>query len=286
MMLAVCAYSQLRPLVITHHSDIVRQKVTRYAVRPLEEAVYRRASRVLPTSASYAEESRLLKRFAGKISPLPLGINLTPFSEPGSDALRHAARFRERFGSPLWLFVGRLIYYKGLHVALEALRDVPGTLLAIGTGPLEAELKKKARELGVADRVVWYGHASAEELIGAYRAATALWLPSIARSEGFGLVQVEAMASGCPVLNTAISGSGVAWVCRHEREGLTAPANDPAGFAQAARRLLLEPGLREKLAAGGRKRAPAEFDWSIMGKRSLDVYRSVLARKIRGYITR
>jgi rhamnosyl/mannosyltransferase len=144
---------------------------------------------------------------------------------------------------------------------------------------LEAELKNKARELGVADRVVWHGHASTDELIGAYRAATALWFPSTARSEGFGLVQVEAMASGCPVVNTAISGSGVAWVCRHELEGLTAPANDPAGFAQAANRLLCEPGLRERLAAGGRQRAAAEFDWSVMGRRSLDLYESVLAER-------
>jgi glycosyltransferase involved in cell wall biosynthesis len=279
MMLAACAYSRLRPLIVTHHSDIVRQKVTKYAVRPLEEAVYRRAARVLPTSAAYIEESSLLKRFAEKLSPLPLGINLAPISEAGVVPLRHAARFRERFESPFWLFVGRLIYYKGLHVALEALRHVPGTLVAIGTGPLEAELKAKARDLGVADRVVWHGHASADELIGAYRAATALWFPSIARSEGFGLVQVEAMAAGCPVINTAISGSGVSWVCRHEREGLTVPVNDPVGFARAAERLTNEPGLREKLAAGGRKRAATEFDWSVMAKRSLAVYSAVLAER-------
>jgi rhamnosyl/mannosyltransferase len=241
--------------------------------------MYRRAASVLPTSPAYIQESSLLKRFAEKLSPLPLGIDLAPFLETGSAPLRHAARFRERYAAPLWLFVGRLIYYKGLHVALEALRELPGTLLVIGTGPLEMELKARAQDLGVADRVVWHGHATADELIGAYQAATALWLPSIARSEGFGLVQVEAMASGCPVVNTAIAGSGVAWVCRHEQEGLTAPVNDPVGFAQAARRLLCEPGLREKLATGGRKRAAAEFDWSVMGKRSLELYESVLAER-------
>ncbi len=286
MMLAACAYSRLRPLVVTHHSDIVRQRLTKYAVRPLEVAVYRRAARILPTSAAYVEGSRLLQRFAEKLSPLPLGINLLPILEPSSASLCHAARFRERFGSPLWLFVGRLIYYKGLQVALRALRDLPGKLIVIGTGPLEAELKAEALELGVADRIVWYGHATQEELIGAYRAATALWFPSVARSEGFGLVQVEAMASGCPVVNTAISGSGVPWVCRHEREGLTVPVNDSTLFAQTAKRLLDEPGLREKLIANGRERAVAEFDWLLMGRRSLEVYKSVLARKPGGCMTR
>jgi rhamnosyl/mannosyltransferase len=276
MMLAVLACPQIRPLVVTHHSDIVRQRVTKYAVRPLESAVYRRAARVLPTSSAYADGSEVLRRFAGKLTPVPLGIDLSPFQSPSAVALGHTARFRQRFGSPLWLCVGRLIYYKGLHVVLAALRDVPGTLLVIGTGPLEADLKARAAGLGVADRVVWHGHASADELVGAYHAATALWFPSVARSEGFGLVQVEAMAAGCPVVNTAVPGSGVAWVCRHGREGLTAPVGDAAGFGAAAKRLLAEPGLRERLAAAGRDRAAAEFDWMMMGARSLDVYRAVI----------
>ena len=278
MMVAALVSPELRPLVVTHHSDIVRQRLTKYTVRPLEQAVYRRASRVFPTSANYVQESRLLKRFAEKLTPLPLGIDRSAISEPGPTANRYAAGFRERFGTPLWLFVGRLIYYKGLQVALEALRDVQGTLLVIGNGPLEAELKAKAQELGVAERVVWYGHATADELLGAYHAATALWFPSIARSEGFGLVQVEAMTAGCPVLNTAIPGSGVSWVCRHEQEGLTVAMNDSAEFANAARRLLAEPGLCEKLSAGGRHRAAAEFDWLLMGKRSLDAYRDVIGK--------
>ena len=280
MMLAVLAAPRIRPLVIAHHSDIVRQRVLKYAVRPIEHAVYRRAARILPTSAAYAEGSELLRRFADKVTPLPLGIDLAPFTNPSAAALAHAGKFRERFGSPLWLSVGRLIYYKGLHVGFEALRSVPGKLLVIGTGPLEAEWKRKAADLGVADRVVWYGHATADELVGAYLAATALWFPSVARSEGFGLVQVEAMATGCPVINTAVPGSGVAWVCRHQREGLTVPMNDPAALAAAANRLLSEPGLRERLAAGGRQRAD-EFGHRVMAERSLDIYREVIAAEAR-----
>jgi rhamnosyl/mannosyltransferase len=277
MMLAVLALRRVRPLVITHHSDIVRQRVLKYLVRPLETAIYRRAARVLPTSAAYVEGSDLLRRFADKVTPLPLGIDLAPFRDPGPAALAFAASLRERFGAPLWLSVGRLIYYKGLHVGLQALRAAPGTLLVIGTGPLEAQWKRTAGELGVADRVVWLGHATADQIVGAYHAAAALWFPSVARSEGFGLVQVEAMAAGCPVINTAIPGSGVAWVCRHEREGLTVPVGDALALAAAANRLLAEPKLRERLAAAGRVRS-AEFDWRTMGERSLAIYREVIGR--------
>ncbi|MDB5311154.1 MAG: glycosyl transferase family 1 [Gemmataceae bacterium] len=280
MMLGVLSCPRIRPLVITHHSDIIRQRVLKYAVRPLEHAVYRRAARVLATSAVYAAGSELLKRYADRVVPVPLGIDLTPFRNPSRAALEHADRFRKRFGgAPLWLCAGRLIYYKGLGIALEALRSVPGNLVVIGTGPLTAELRQRTKDLGVADRVIWYGHASADELVGAYHAATALWFPSVARSEAFGLVQVEAMAAGCPVVNTAIPASGVPWVCPHEVAGLTAPVGDPEAFAAAANRLLTEPGLRHQLIAGGRARAAAEFDWMVMGERSLDVYRAVANRR-------
>lgn len=275
MMLAVLADRRIRPLVITHHSDIVRQRVLRHVVRPLEHALYRRAARILPTSPPYADGSPTLARFRDRVHPLPLGLDLSPFRKPGVNAREHAARFLAEFTGPLWLSVGRLIYYKGLDVALEALTRVPGSLLVIGTGPVEAAWKQKAEELKLGDRVRWLGRATDDELTGAYLAATALWFPSNARSEGFGLVQVEAMACGCPVVNTAIPASGVSWVCRNESEGLTVPVGDPAAFAAAARRLAEEPRLRDRLSDAARVRAD-EFDWLTMGELSLEVYRSAL----------
>jgi len=277
MMAAVLACPAVRPLVVTHHSDIIRQRFLKHVIRPLEAVVYRRAARVLSDSPEYVEGSMLLDRHRAKVAVLPLGIELEPFRNPSPAALAYARKLQTRYGSPLWLCVGRLIYYKGLHVALAALRAVPGTLLVIGTGPLEADLRAKAAELGVADRVVFHGHATSEQLVGAYYAATALWFPSIARSEGFGLVQVEAMASGCPVINTAIPGSGVPWVCRHEQEGLTVPVNDPSALAAAAHRILTEAGLRDRLTAAGRIRAATEFDHRVMAERSLAIYRDVLS---------
>lgn len=277
MMLAVLSCHGARPLVVTHHSDIIRQRFLKHLVRPLEAAVYRRAARILPTSSVYVEGSDLLRRFVDRVVALPLGIELEPFRTPSAAARAAGEELRAEHGSPLWLCVGRLIYYKGLAVALAALRSVPGRLVIIGTGPLENELRAKAVELGVSDRVVFYGHAMIDELVGAYRAATALWFPSTARSEAFGLVQVEAMASGCPVINTAIPGSGVPWVCRHECEGLTVPVNDPAALAAAANRLLSEPGLRHRLTVAGQARAVAEFDRRVMAQRSLTIYRDVLA---------
>ena len=275
MMLALLALPRLRPLVITHHSDIVRQRRLRWAFGPIERAAYRRATRILATSEEYAKGSEILRSFAAKVIAVPLGIDASPFREPNATALTHAVHFLKMCGAPLWLVVGRLISYKALPVALEVLKHVPGKLLVVGTGPLEAELKRTAESLGVGDRVVWHGSASSDELVGAYLAATALWFPSAARSEAFGLVQVEAMAAGCPVINAAIAGSGVPWVCRHDREGFTAPVGDPVAFAALANRML-EPGTRERLASAGRQRAASEFDHRLMAERTLAIYRDAL----------
>jgi rhamnosyl/mannosyltransferase len=273
MTLALAAVRTAAALVITHHSDVIRQRLLGLAFRPFECAVYRRADALLSDSPPYQDGSPLLTRFADKVSVLPLGIELEPYLAPRPAALAHARRLRQEHGRPLWLSVGRVVYYKGLHCAVGALAHVPGRLLVIGEGPARPGLQRLAAAEGVADRVVWCGRVGADELVGAYHAATALWFPSNARSEGFGLVQVEAMASGCPVINTAIPASGVAWVSRHDETGLTVPVEDATALAAAARRLLDEPGLRERLADGARRRAAAKFEGRLMGRRSLDVYR-------------
>jgi rhamnosyl/mannosyltransferase len=149
--------------------------------------------------------------------------------------------------------------------------------MIVGEGPLRSELGALAENLGVADRVIWQGRLDDEELIGAYHAAAALWFPSNARSEAFGLVQLEAMACGCPVINTQIAGSGVAWVSPHEVSGLTIPVNDHEALARAANRLLDEPGLRERLSRQARERASTEFGDDRMARRTLEVYERVLA---------
>ena len=277
MLLPLVLWARKIPLVVTHHSDIVRQRLLRRLHDPFERLVYGRAAAVLATSPTYIEGSTVLQRYAAKVHTLPHGLDLQPFLEPTTAAQRAAVELRAKHGGPLWLCVGRLIYYKGLDTALKALASAPGKLLVIGEGPLEKSLREQAQRIGVTDRVVWYGRAGADELVGAYHAATALWFPSDARSESFGLVQVEAMACGCPVINTAIPASGVAWVSRHEETGLTVPVGDAPALAAAARRLVEEPGLRDRLGMEARERAQVEFAHKTMAERSLDLYCRALA---------
>lgn len=276
MMLAVASLPIVKPIVITHHSDIIRQRVLKHILSPLERMIYSRADCILATSSQYIEGSKLLQRFEKKVVSLPLGINLDQFKNPSPNAMACAEAFRTKYPGPIWLCVGRLIYYKGFDIAIRALADVPGNLLLIGTGPMKQELEILAEKCGVKNRVHWLGWASGDQLVGAYQAARALWFPSNARSEAFGLVQVEAMASRCPVINTAIPASGVSWVSPDEVSGITVPVNNHLAFANAANRLAMDDELYKKLSDEGYNRATEEFCYSKMAQRSLDVYSQII----------
>ncbi|MFM7440131.1 MAG: glycosyltransferase, partial [Snowella sp.] len=243
------------PLVITHHSDIIKQKILKFAVRPLEYYIYQKSSLTLATSSNYIEGSKFLRAFRKKLNYAPLVSDIDKYKKPHKNAIEFGQSLKEKYGDTIWLSVGRLVYYKGLNIAIQALQKVRGTLIIIGIGPLEKELKTLVKNLGLENRVVWLGNLTEDELIGAYYAATALWFPSNARSEAFGLVQVEAMACGCPVINTNIASSGVPWVSRHEKEALTVVPNNPIAFSDAANRLLSEPHLRDRLSIAGLHRS-------------------------------
>jgi glycosyltransferase involved in cell wall biosynthesis len=278
MILALMLSGDCRPLVVTHYSDVVKQRLRRLLFSPIERACYDRARLVLSVSSPYVSGSRVLRRYSDRVAVLPIGLELGSFRAPSAEVRAHGDRLKRSYPGPLWFFCGRLVYYKGLETALLALRSVPGTLLIAGDGPARTRLERLAARLDLKDRARFLGKVPRDEDLAAYYLASeAFWFPSNARSEAYGLVQVEAMASGCPVINTAIPHSGVPWVSRHEETGLTVPVDDPAAFAAAALRLLEQPGLRDRLAAGARARAIAEFQCDAMGSRSMALYSTTLA---------
>src|SRR6185437_12706301 len=218
------------PLVVTYHSDLIRQRLLGPLFRPIERLAYRQVRAVLTTSPLYPAGSRFLRPYADRLHVLPHGIDLDPYRDPSPADREQGARIRARQGGggPLWLCAGRQVYYKGFVNAIRVLTRVRGRLILIGDGPEQRALRAEAERLGLADRVVFAGALPHYlDLVPYYLAADAFWFPSNARSEAFGLVQDEAMAAGCPVINTQIPHSGVSWVSLHEETGLTVPVDDP-----------------------------------------------------------
>jgi glycosyltransferase involved in cell wall biosynthesis len=264
------------PLVVTYHSDIVKQKIARLPFRLVENCVFPRVSKFIVATQEYARSSTVLKPYLSRVEIIPFGLNLQPYQVPSKKAIE----FRDRLlasskGLPLWLCVGRMVYYKGFEFAVKALAKCQGKLMFVGNGPLKTNLERLASDLAVTDRIEWHDGLSDDELVGAYHAATALWFPSIMRSEAFGLVQVEAMACGCPVINTNIKGSGVPAVSKHGESGFTiAVANDPE-LANVANRLVSDPTLRELFSQGAKTRASREFSLEAMLSCTNAAYKSV-----------
>lgn len=186
-------------LVLTWHSDIVRQRILGGALKPLLRGVLGRAVACIATSPNYVDSSPTLREFRDRCRVVPYGIPVDRFSRTDP---RRVAEIRERHGPRIIAAVGRLIYYKGFEYLVRAMTRVNARLLIIGDGPLRAGLERDARAAGIADRVSFLGEMQNEAVAPYYHAADVFALPSIARSEAFGIVQLEAMACGVPVINT------------------------------------------------------------------------------------
>jgi len=278
MILGLLRSGNRRPLVISHHSDVVRQRLRRILFGPLERVCYRRAEAILMGTPTYISGSKTLLRNAHRVAAVPYGLDLEPFLRPSAEVEAHGRAIRRVYPGPIWFAIGRHVYYKGFETAVRAMTSTPGTLLLAGDGPLRDSLERLARRLNLGDRLRFLGRLPGkEDLIAHLLAATAFWFPSNARSESYGIVQVEAMASGCPVINTAIPHSGVPWVSPDGVSGLTVSVDDPADLSSAACRLANDPALREELAEGGRRRAIQEFGIELMARRTVEVYRAVMA---------
>jgi rhamnosyl/mannosyltransferase len=259
-------------LIVTYHSDIVKQKRLMPYYDRLVWALCERAEKVLATSPNYVESSPTLQRFRDKCEVVPYGIDLDLFTRT-KEREEEAAGIRARYGNaPLLVGVGRLIYYKGFEYAIRALARVPGAeLLLIGDGPLRPELEKLARELGVAGRVHLLGEMQNSEIPPYYFASDLYLLPSIARSEAFGIVQLEAMACGLPVINTDLP-SGVPFVSRHGESGLTVPPSDAPALANAIEALIADPLRRAEMGRAARARVESDFSKATLARRMRAIY--------------
>jgi glycosyltransferase involved in cell wall biosynthesis len=294
--LAYFAMPERAPLVITYHSDIVRQQALLRAYQPLLETTLRCAARIIATSPNYVVSSPWLRRHAAKCAVVPLGIDAERFAQAdpaqvaelrahyrgadegqrtndgGSVHSSVVVRPSSDAKLPLLLFVGRLRYYKGLHVLLNALPDVPARLLIGGSGPERERLEAQAAALGIADRVCFLGDIADGELPALYHAADIFVLPAHLRAEALGLSQIEALASGVPCVSTEL-GTGTSFANRHGETGLVVPPGDPAALAQALNTLLASPALRRRMGEAGRRRAAALFSRERMVEGNEAVYR-------------
>ncbi|MEI6452830.1 MAG: glycosyltransferase, partial [Actinomycetes bacterium] len=265
------------PSVVLYHSDIVRQKRLLTAYRPFLERFLDRVDLIVTSSPNMVRGSELLAPRAEKCRVVPFGLPAARLTATPA-VLRRAEELRgAHAGRHVVLFVGRLVYYKGVDVLVRAMLGVDADLVLIGRGPLEAELRELAIAGGSAARVTFLGPQTDDELSAWYHAADVLCLPSVARSEAFGLVQIEAHAAGTPVVSTDLP-TGVPYANPDGVTGLIVPPGDAAALAAALNRLLGDDELRARLGAQAQARARRELTVPRMVAGTLDVYAEAALR--------
>jgi glycosyltransferase involved in cell wall biosynthesis len=266
-----------RRTVISYHSDVIRQAGLLRFYKPLLKHVLKRADAIIVGSPPM-KNSVYLAAHQAKLQIVPYGIPFDRFVAPPTAA--ELERMMTRYPAvaaalPKLLFVGRLRYYKGLDVLLDALPDLQAQLLVVGIGPMLDEWQAHARLRGVADRVAWLGEVPDTDLPALYHLAHLFVLPATHPSEAFGLVQVEAMASGIPTVCTEL-GTGTSWVTLDGKTGLVVPPRDPAALATAINSLLVNDAQRRAMGEAARARAQAEFTVERMIDRVYAEYERLL----------
>lgn len=263
-----------KPLVVTYHADIIRQKLFLPLYRPVLRLLFKKARKIIFSAPENIPLSSVPASERWKCVVIPFGIEPEAFSLSEAEKAETEA-LRAGSAAPIVLFVGAARYYKGLDVLLRAMQGVRGCLIAAGRDTQNESLAMLARELGVHEKTVFCGEVSESRLRVLLHAADVYVLPSIDRCETFGIGQLEAMACGKPVVSTDLP-TGVRSVNRHGVTGLVVPAGDPNALAEALNNLLENPGLRSALGENARRRVQEEFRVERMVSATMEVYREIL----------
>lgn len=267
--LAVCSNllcPDEQPTVVTYHSDIVRQRRALRLYRPLLEQFLDAVDRIIVTSPPLLANSDVLSHHRDKCRIVPLGISEQKLNPGG------VGTDNEDFTV---LFVGRLVYYKGIQNLVESFDGIDGKLLIVGNGPLFGDLSSRIQESDPSSRIEMLGEVDDETLQRCYETADVFVLPSVARSEAFGIVQLEAMANGIPIINTDLP-TGVPWVSQDGETGITVPPGDVEALREAIQQMKNHPEKRRQLGKAARERVKNQFTTESMIEGVDSVYLELL----------
>lgn len=268
--------SKKAKVAVWWHSDVIKQKKLMLLYKPLMKMMLKRADKIFVAGKTVAEKSAHLGKYMDKVEVIPFGVSPESYAVPENTTyLTDKLNVKDNVKL---LFVGRLVYYKGVEVLLEALAKTNGSeLFIVGDGELEEQLKSKCTELSIENRVHFLGKIPEDELRAAFYDCDVFVLPSVSRSECFGLVQLEAMAYGKPVINTELP-TAVPDVSLDGETGITVKPSDASELATALDKLVLDPELRKKYGEAAAKRCKEYFSLDDMQKKLYKSYLEMLGK--------
>ncbi len=259
-------------VVATYHSDIVRQRLLSSAIKWLHTWVLEHAETIAVSNPNIMETSPLLEKFKSKCTVIPFGVDLQKFNSYNG-VHGSTERIQKQYDKRIVLFVGRLVYYKGVEYLMQSMKDVDANLVIIGDGPLKKRLVARAKKERLENKVTFIPSLSQNELVNFYRAASVFVLPSIYKSEAFGITIIEAMACGLPVISTEL-GTGTSYANQDNITGYIVPPRDSEAINRALKKLLSDRTLLSKMAQAAFDRIRTGFTIDSMLNGYKGLYKS------------
>ena len=257
--------------VCTYHLDPVRPKAFVRVYQLLLHRFLAQCEVICPTSPNYVLSSDILQKHKEKCRPVPSGVDISRFAHADPFVITKAEKLVARLKHPRVLFCGRFSYYKGLHVLIKAMSKVSNaSLVLVGRGEKEEELRRQVETLKLWDNVVFLGHLPDDLYAAIYHTADVFVLPSIYRSEAFGLVGLEAMAAGLPLITTEL-GTGTSFYNVDGETGYVVPPMDSDALAEALQKMLSNPEKLCEMKKAALQRVDP-FDLSEMLQQYAAVY--------------
>lgn len=262
--------SRFKGKVVLHwHSDIIGKGVFRSLYKPIQNWLVRRADKIVGTTPVYVSESPDLKDVQDKTTFIPIGIE--PLRTEGEPVEKIKREFE---GKTLVFSLGRLIPYKGYEHLIRAASYLPDDYRVVigGSGPLRDRLQDMIDRLGLSGKVTLAGYMEDKNLPSWFAAADVFVLPSVTKNEAFGIVQIEAMSVGTPVVATKIPGSGVSWVNEDGLSGLNVEPGNPEAIANAVTAIAKDEFARKAFSKGAIQRFECLFRKELMINKITELY--------------
>lgn len=274
--MACLSFDFQAPLIVTYHCEVMKARWLNNLYQPVSKAILERAERIFVATPYHIEYSNWLKAYANKCVVIPFGI-ASKYEDKNLEMLEKMKQIKLQYDR-YFLFVGRMVTYKGVNVLLQSMKSIPQNLVLIGKGPFLQTWKELSRELGVEKRVHFLGGVDSDQDFAAYiHGCDALVLPSINEAEAFGLVLLEAMSCKKPVITTQLK-SGVRFVNQDGITGISVPPRDSEALAQAMKKMMHNDSLRFQLGEAAYKHFRKNFLVEQCLQKHLDVYQMMIER--------
>jgi len=254
--LALPFLKKLPSIIIYYHSDIIRQKISRLFFLPFISLGLKKAKKILVGGQNLINYSPLLKKYRDKCTIIPFSLKLEDYLIT-PEIKEEAQKIKQQYPAPLILSVGRLVYYKGFKYLITAMKEVKAHLIIIGQGPDKKKLDKLIHQQNLTNKISLINHVS--DLRPFYLACDLFVLAACAPSEAFGLVQLEAMIYGKPVINTNLP-TAVPEVSLNQQTGLTVTPGNTTELIKAINDLLNNPNRIKKFGQAAELRIKQKFN--------------------------